>query len=51
MMWAFIFIFMFAAFIAACIYLITRVRKFVWVDKLAKGRRITRYRLTRWSEV
>ena len=39
MMWAFIFIFMFAAFIAACIYLITRVRKFVWVDKLAKDRK------------
>lgn len=39
MMWAFIFIFMFAAFIAACIYLITRVRKFVWVDKLAKARK------------
>ena len=30
---------MFAAFIAACIYLITRVRKFVWVDKLAKDRK------------
>lgn len=39
MMWAFIFIFMFAAFIAACIYLITRVRKFVWVGKLAKDRK------------
>ena len=39
MMWAFIFIFMFAAFIAACIYLITRVRKFVWVDQLAKDRK------------
>ena len=39
MMWAFIFIFMFAAFIAACIYLITRVRKFAWVDKLAKDRK------------
>lgn len=39
MMWAFIFIFMFAAFIAACIYLITRVRKFVWVDKLTKDRK------------
>lgn len=39
MMWAFIFIFMFAAFIAACIYLITRVRKFVCVDKLAKDRK------------
>lgn len=39
MMWAFIFVFMFAAFIAACIYLITRVRKFAWVDKLAKDRK------------
>ena len=39
MMWAFIFIFMFAAFIAACLYLITRVRKFVWVDQLAKDRK------------
>ncbi len=39
MMWAFIFIFMFAAFIAACIYLITRVRKFAWVGKLAKDRK------------
>ena len=39
MMWAFIFIFMFAAFIAACIYLTTRVRKFAWVDKLAKDRK------------
>ena len=34
-----VFIFMFAAFIAACIYLITRVRKFVWVDQLAKDRK------------
>lgn len=39
MMWAFIFIFMFAAFIAACIYLITRVRKIALVDKLAKDRK------------
>ena len=39
MMWAFIFIFMFAAFIAACIYLITRVRKFAWVGRLAKDRK------------
>lgn len=39
MMWAFIFIFMFVAFIAACIYLITRVRKFAWVGKLAKDRK------------
>ncbi len=39
MMWAFIFIFMFAAFIAAFIYLITRVRKFAWVDRLAKDRK------------
>ena len=39
MMWAFIFIFMFAAFIAACIYFITRVRKIALVDKLAKDRK------------
>ena len=39
MMWAFIFIFMFAAFIAACIYLITRVRKFAWVGRLANDRK------------
>lgn len=39
MMWAFIFIFMFAAFIAAFIYLITRVRKFAWVGRLAKDRK------------
>ena len=39
MMWAFIFIFMFVAFIAAFIYLITRVRKFAWVGKLAKDRK------------
>ena len=34
-MWAFIFLFMIVAFIAATIYLITRVRKFAWVDRLA----------------
>lgn len=39
MMWALIFIFMFVAFIAAFIYLITRVRKFAWVGRLARDRK------------
>lgn len=39
MMWALIFLFTFLAFVAGCIYLVSRVRRFSFVDRIAKGRK------------
>lgn len=39
MMWALIFLFTILAFVAGCVYLVSRVRRFSFVDKIAKGRK------------